>query len=35
MAATPRLMDHDLAHLQRMTGIAYGNTGRDPEVRRL
>ncbi len=35
MAATPRLMDHDLAHLQRMSGIAYGNTGRDPEVRRL
>jgi NAD(P)-dependent dehydrogenase (short-subunit alcohol dehydrogenase family) len=35
MAATPRLMDHDLAHLQRMTGIAYGNTGRDAEVRRL
>ncbi len=35
MAATPRLMDHDLSHLQRMTGIAYGNTGRDPEVRRL
>ncbi len=35
MAATPRLMDHDLAHLQRMTGIAYGNTGKDPEVRRL
>ena len=35
MAATPRLMDHDLSHLQRMTGIAYGNTGRDPQVRRL
>ena len=35
MAATPRLMDHDLPHLLRMTGIAYGNTGRDPEVRRL
>jgi NAD(P)-dependent dehydrogenase (short-subunit alcohol dehydrogenase family) len=35
MAATPRLMDHDLAHLQRMTGIAYGNTGTEPEVRRL
>ena len=35
MAATPRLLDHDLPHLQRMTGIAYGNTGRDPEVRRL
>ena len=35
MAATPRLMDHDLSHLQRMAGIAYGNTGRDPEVRRL
>ena len=35
MAATPRLMDHDLPHLQHMTGIAYGNTGREPEVRRL
>jgi NAD(P)-dependent dehydrogenase (short-subunit alcohol dehydrogenase family) len=35
LAATPRLMDHDLSHLRRMTGIAYGNTGRDPEVRRL
>ena len=35
MAATPRLTDHDLPHLRRMTGIAYGNTGRDPEVRRL
>jgi NAD(P)-dependent dehydrogenase (short-subunit alcohol dehydrogenase family) len=35
MAATPRLMDHDLAHLRRMSGIAYGNTGRDAEVRRL
>lgn len=35
MAATPRLMDHDLDHLRRMTGIAYGNTGREPEVRRL
>ena len=35
MAATPRLMDHDLSHLQRMTGMAYGNTGKDPEVRRL
>lgn len=35
MAAAPRLTDHDLPHLQRMTGIAYGNTGRDPEVRRL
>jgi NAD(P)-dependent dehydrogenase (short-subunit alcohol dehydrogenase family) len=35
MAATPRLMDHDLPHLQRMTGIAYGNTGKDPDVRRL
>lgn len=34
-AATPRLLDHDLSHLRRMTGIAYGNTGRDPEVRRL
>lgn len=35
MAATPRLLDHDLQHLKRMTGIAYGNTGRDAEVRRL
>lgn len=35
MAATPRLLDHDLSHLKRMTGIAYGNTGRDAEVRRL
>lgn len=35
MAAAPRLVDHDLPHLRRMTGIAYGNTGRPPEVRRL
>ncbi|MDW3214397.1 MAG: glucose 1-dehydrogenase [Ilumatobacteraceae bacterium] len=35
MAATPRLVDHDLSHLQRMTGIAYGNTGREPDIRRL
>ena len=35
MAAAPRLLDHDLPHLRRMTGIAYGNTGQDPEVRRL
>ena len=35
MAAAPRLMDHDLPHLRRMTGIAYGNTGREAEVRRL
>lgn len=35
MAATPRLVDHDLAHLRRMSGMTYGNTGRDPEVRRL
>jgi len=35
MAAAPRLLDHDLPHLRRMTGIAYGNTGREPEVRRL
>ena len=35
MAAAPRLVDHDLSHLRRMTGIAYGNTGREPEVRRL
>lgn len=35
LAASPRLLDHDLPHLRRMTGIAYGNTGRDAEVRRL
>lgn len=35
MAAAPRLLDHDLPHLRRMSGIAYGNTGRDAEVRRL
>ncbi len=35
MAATPRLVDHDLSHLRRMTGMAYGNTGRAPEIRRL
>ncbi len=35
MAATPRLMHHDLSHLQRMAGIAYGNTGRPADVRRL
>ncbi len=35
MAAAPRLMDHDLPHLRRMTGVAYGNTGREAEVRRL
>ena len=35
MAATPRLTDHDLSHQRRMAGIAYGNTGRAPEVRRL
>jgi NAD(P)-dependent dehydrogenase (short-subunit alcohol dehydrogenase family) len=35
MAATPRLMDHDLPHLRRLSGIAYGNTGREPEIRRL
>lgn len=35
MAATPRLVDHDLSHLQRMTGMAYGNTGRESDVRRL
>ena len=35
MAATPRLMDHDLDHLRRMTGIAFGNTGCAAEVRHL
>jgi NAD(P)-dependent dehydrogenase (short-subunit alcohol dehydrogenase family) len=35
MAAAPRLVDHDLSHLRRMTGMAYGTTGRQPDVRRL
>lgn len=35
LAATPRLIDHDLPYLKRMAGIAYGNTGRESEVRRL
>ena len=35
MAAAPRLLEHDLGHLKRMTGIAYGNTGREADVRRL
>jgi NAD(P)-dependent dehydrogenase (short-subunit alcohol dehydrogenase family) len=35
MAAAPRLLDHDLSHLKRMVGVAYGNTGRAAEVRRL
>lgn len=35
MAAAPGLMGADLPHLSRMVGIAYGNTGRDAEVRRL
>lgn len=35
MAATPGLLRHDLPHLGRMAGIAYGNTGREPDVRRL
>lgn len=35
MAASPRLVDHDLSHLRRMTGMTYGNTGRAPDVRRL
>lgn len=35
MAATPRLMDHDLSHMKTMSGIAWGNTGRPAEVRRL
>ena len=35
MAATPRFVDHDLAHLRQLTGIAYGNTGRAADVRRL
>jgi NAD(P)-dependent dehydrogenase (short-subunit alcohol dehydrogenase family) len=35
MAAAPRLVDHDLAHLRTMSGMAWGNTGRSAEVRRL
>lgn len=35
MAAAPRLLDHDMPHLKRMAGIAYGNTGKQAEVRRL
>ena len=35
MAAAPQLIDHDMPHLRRMAGIAYGNTGREAEVRRL
>ncbi|MDA2945864.1 MAG: glucose 1-dehydrogenase [Actinomycetota bacterium] len=35
LAATPRLMAHDLQHMRSMAGIAWGNTGRQPEVRRF
>lgn len=35
IAAAPRLVDHDLAHLRTMSGMAWGNTGRSAEVRRL
>jgi NAD(P)-dependent dehydrogenase (short-subunit alcohol dehydrogenase family) len=35
IAAAPRLVDHDLAHLRTMSGMAWGNTGRAAEVRRL
>ncbi len=35
LAATPRLMAHDLQHMRNMAGIAWGNTGRKPEVRRF
>ena len=35
LAATPRLMDHDLSHMRSMSGIAWGTTGRRAEVRRL
>lgn len=35
LAATPRLMDHDLSHMRNMAGMAWGNTGRPAEVRRF
>ena len=35
MAAAPRLVDHDLPHLRRLSGMTYGTTGRAPEVRRI
>lgn len=35
IAAAPRLIDHDLAHLRTMTGMAWGNTGRPADVRHL
>lgn len=35
LAATPRLMAHDLAHMKSMAGIAWGNTGKPAEVRRF
>jgi NAD(P)-dependent dehydrogenase (short-subunit alcohol dehydrogenase family) len=35
LAASPRLVDHDLPQLRRMVGIAYGTTGREPDVRPL
>lgn len=35
LAATPRLMAHDLQHMRSMAGIAWGNTGRQAEVRRF
>jgi len=35
IAAAPRLVDHDLAHLRTMSGMAWGNTGRSAEVRRI
>lgn len=35
MAATPRLMAHDLQHMKSMAGIAWGNTGKQAEVRRF
>ena len=35
LAATPRLMAHDLQHMRTMAGIAWGNTGRQAEVRRF
>jgi len=35
LAATPRLMDHDLSHMRQVAGMAWGNTGRPAEVRRF
>ncbi|MEG3599192.1 MAG: glucose 1-dehydrogenase [Actinomycetota bacterium] len=35
LAAAPRLIDHEFEKMKTMSGIAYGNTGRAPEVRRF